>query len=179
LVTLGGVRFEVGSRIVHLRGKHTPQFPLRVAGIAVKRQATHLHFLHAVEYGASRGTGLAIVSDGIPVARYIVRYANGQTQQIPVRYGYEVRDWWIVKNRPNTIASNTAIAWQGDNTYLKKRHSIGKARLIEGVRIFRTTWRNPHPDWIIETLDLESLGGECDPFVLAISLSPIPGNTRG
>lgn len=170
-VVLGGIAWDVGNRIIHLRGKNATTWPWRVAGIVVEKPVSALHFLHAVGFGTGHGAGLITQGEGIPVARYSVHYQSGNAEDIPIRYGREVRDWWAFTDRPQTTDKNTVVAWQKDNLYLEQCHADGQWHKVQGIRLFRTTWINPHPAFVVQTLDLESLDGECDPFVLAISLT--------
>jgi hypothetical protein len=38
------------------------------------------------------------------------------------------------------------------------------------VRLFTTTWSNPHPEKEVATLDMLSAGTACDPFLVAVTL---------
>jgi len=38
------------------------------------------------------------------------------------------------------------------------------------IRLFATTWANPHPEKEVATLDILSAGTECDPFLVAVTL---------
>jgi hypothetical protein len=72
----------LGTQALMLRGLGTPpDFPTEVT-LPLDRAASTLIFAHSTQIGLEHGT---------LVATYIVTYANGRTQEIPLRYGREIR----------------------------------------------------------------------------------------
>ena len=76
-------------------------------------------------------------------------------------YGDHVRDWWWVHEEP-LEAKQATVAWRG-------KSPIGDPAGAGGVRLFQSTWTNPHPD--VEITRLEYRIGETamKPFVVAIT----------
>ncbi len=55
------------------------------------------------------------------------------------------------------------VAWTGSNDSLEQNAGIK-------IRLFATTWTNPHPEKEVATLDILSAGTDCDPFLVAVTL---------
>ena len=88
LHTFAGVRFDVRG-VVRLKGQATPKaglnYPESIKDIRVARKCRFLHFLQA----ASR------VKTGTQVGSYVLHYADGQRQELPVVFGRDLDDWWF------------------------------------------------------------------------------------
>jgi len=155
---LGGVDFDVRG-VVQLSGqwlkRQGRRFPEQIDGIKLNQTCQQLHFLHAAGYlpGATNGT---------PIARYIVHFANGKQQDIPVIYGRDVLRHWI-RSAPTNSSGGPVLAWRG---------STGPTNApAAGLwpALYRTTWSNPWPEVRIETLDFISAMTEVDAFLVAIT----------
>jgi hypothetical protein len=138
--TFVGFPFEVGEKVVVLRGKERPAFPLESASIPVNEKVERFAFLHTAAWGAQRGE---------EVAEYVVSYADGTTARVPVRYGFEVRDWW---GASEPVVGR--LAWQEHN---------GRAQV--GVYLF--AWQNPQPEKVVSSLRFRSLDTATVPVLLA------------
>jgi hypothetical protein len=148
-----GVRFDVRG-VIQLAGVQAQQqlsvrFPEAVEGIVVGQRGTQVHFLHACGWPAAPGT---------QIGTYVIHYANGQQQQVPINYGKDVVDWWMNDDLGGTSVD---VAWRGRNNSAPDNPQIG---------IFRTTWNNPRPDQEIATIDYRSAMTDSAPFLIAITL---------
>ena len=153
-----GIDFDVRG-IIQLRGKslgfNPTAYPAEVKGIPVASKCPRLHFLH--------GTGWR-VPDGILIGHYVVQYADGATQEIPIRYGMELRDWdFFTDEREQTPGA--VVAWTGTNDYCKGEDN-------QRIRLFKSTWENPQPEVEIRTIDFYSTYSNCYPFLIAITAGP-------
>ena len=151
---LAGVEFQIGNRMIQLQGNAQPEMPPAASGIPVHRRVVRLYILHATQHGKpSHG-----VAEGELIAEYRVRYADGELATIPVRIGEDVRDWWSKDQEP---LSRSQIAWAGNN----------KVALAAGcyLRLYLSTWKNPHPEKIVESIDYVTMASKADPFCLAIT----------
>ena len=86
------------------------------------------------------------------MASYIVHYADGKSQVIPLAWGETLTHWNA------QLPSAFAIpAWQGQTP--------------EGARLALETlrWVNPRPEVPIVSLDIQSMEGNPAPVVLAIT----------
>lgn len=152
LQVFGGVSFDVRG-VVQLSGMQAEQglrvrFPKAVEGIEVNRRADRLYFLHACAWPSPVGT---------QVGMYVIHYANGQQQQVPINYGKDVLDWWL---NEGTDEFAVDVAWKGANSASPGGPELG---------IFKTTWNNPRPEQEIESIDYRSAMTDSAPFLLGIT----------
>lgn len=147
-----------GRSVIALRGTARPAYPAEVRGIPVGGKARALHLLHTCAWGRP---------DGAEALRYVVHYADGSEESIPVRVGAEIADWYV-DPAPLPLAQ---VAWQG--------HTADKPGPIG---LYTMRWVNPHPDKEIAGLDVVSGGGDPVPVVVAITVeleeAPSPPETR-
>ena len=64
---------------------------------------------------------------------------------------------------PKTEREGGIIAWEGPQERWKDRPGYG-------VRLYKMTWKNPHPDRVIKAIDFVSTMEDSAPFLLAITL---------
>jgi hypothetical protein len=142
--------------VIQLGGAEaTVCFPERIEGIAVRQRFSRIHVLHAATFPP-----LISRKD---LGRYVLRYSNGRTWEIPIVYGKDIADWWFDPNKP-IEPSNARVAWTGSNDAVK---AYGKS-----LRIYHAVWDNPLPD--VEVLDIRLVSNMslAAPFLLAITLDP-------
>ena len=95
------------------------------------------------------------------VATYTVTYADGTTQEIPVRDGVEIRPWWSGQWWDNSGRASWPI-FMGVNLYsLKWNKYIG---------VWAMQWENPTPDKPIAALSFHS-EGKAVPVIWAVTLA--------
>jgi S1-C subfamily serine protease len=155
LSTMGGIDFDIRG-VVQVSGtrlKDAPDFPQQVAGIAIGAKAGQLHFLHACAWSASPGT---------MIGHYLVRYADDSTEEIPLLYGANIRDW---VGKASTVAepalTEATEVWKDTNAYVAKDG--------DHLRLAKFTWKNPKPDTGIRSIDLVSAMTGSAPFLFAIT----------
>jgi hypothetical protein len=167
--TFAGVNFQIGEGVIELPSKLLPkERPDKVEGIKVGKACAKLHILHATQYGNGSGIGQdgkdgdpLYVADGTTIAEYKLRYDDGTTASIPVVYGEDVRDWWFTDNSKGVKRGK--VAWMGDNERAKD--------LSSRIRLYPTTWENPHPAKKIASIDYVKMGDNpAAPFCVAITL---------
>jgi RNA polymerase sigma factor (sigma-70 family) len=145
--------FRIGEMMVHVQGQMGPELPRAVKGIKVQAQGNRLHILHATQY---------VVTPSTMIGAYLVHYTDGSTERIPIVYGRDLVNWWsfrAIKEEP----TGGRLAWTGSSDSTDMNPGIK-------VRLFTTTWSNPHPEKEVATLDMLSAGTACDPFLVAITL---------
>lgn len=74
------------------------------------------------------------------VGKYIVKYVDGSTAEIPVECGVNIGDWWGASSRQ---LSNGECVWSGRNE-------------LSIVGLFAFTWTNPKPEVEIKSIVLEA-----------------------
>lgn len=145
--------FSVGRKMVHVAGQNTPELPPRVDGIIVGSRVKTLHFLHATQQAVENGT---------EIAAYQVNYGDGTHERIPIRYGVHIANWWDFGRKPE-LPTKASLAWSGRNKTMELNSPKWR------IRLFDMSWPNPHPEKIVQTIDIISAGTLCDPFVVAIT----------
>jgi hypothetical protein len=167
--TCEGVGFKIGERFIQLGSKQLAQEkPNKVEGIKVAKKCEKIHILHATGYGngsAADGEGQEgdplWVKDGTKIAEYKINYDDGKSETIPVVYGEDVRDWWGGEGFKGV--SRGKMAWKGENELTKS--------FQRQIRLFLTTWDNPHPGKTIASIDFVKVGDTVTaPFCVAITL---------
>jgi tetratricopeptide (TPR) repeat protein len=147
--TLGGVEWDIRGLLQlsspRLRALH-PEYPDKIEGVPVRQSCRRLHFLHAADLAAADGTRLG---------GYIVHYADGGQQEIPIVYGQDMVAWDLDPPRTN---SPPVVAWRGRN------------RVNVCVQLFKTTWDNPRPNLEVTSLDVVSAMAPAAPFIVAITV---------
>jgi WD40 repeat protein/serine/threonine protein kinase/tetratricopeptide (TPR) repeat protein len=147
----GGVDFDVRG-IIQLASRlldpHSPGYPLAVTNIVIARHCQRLEFLHATGWGG-------FVSNGVHVASYVVHYADGGIEEIPLRNGEDFLEWQGHRAKPEL--KNALVVWRG----VSGRKSP--------VQLFKKSWRNPRPDAPIATLDFVSTRTDAAPFLVALT----------
>jgi hypothetical protein len=142
---LGGVEFELCG-YVEACCETSPAGPPRVEGIHVGQSCRTLHFLHTCLSPPD-------CNDGAQVGAYVVHYAEGTQEVIPLVYGDHVRTW-------SDVASDlgqASEAWRGLNDN------------GDFVRLLKFSWRNPHPDLQIQTIDCLASRVEIHPILFALT----------
>ena len=149
---LAGVTFDIRG-IIQLSGQKLKaaggEFPEAVKGIPVGMKCRRLHFLHSAGWSAADGTQVGV---------YRLHYADGRTQELPVIYGKQVRDWF---SNPGSqpLDDGTVVAW-----------SMNPARDADNKTLFKTSWNNPLPDAELKSIDFVSSMADPAPFLIAISV---------
>jgi len=149
-----GVPFGVNG-MVRLFGRvpppHRTIYRNEVTGIEIGRRFERLHLLH--------GTGWT-TEDGETIAHVVYNYADGEQVSLPIIYGGHVRDWW----HRDLLASgevtdpNSRVVWVG-------YHGVG-------LRLYRTSQLNPHPEKEVENIDIVSNRSAVTPAILSMTVGP-------
>jgi len=155
LQQLAGVRFDVRGVIqlksAEIIGLGEELFPERVTGIKVGLRCQRLHFLEGTVSGAA---------DGTAIGSYLVEYANGRRQEIPIVYGKSVRDFWVGADQAQNVEP-ASIAWKGQNAATEQRGYT--------VQLYKQTWENPLPDLKISAITFASGRTRSAPFLIAVT----------
>lgn len=150
-----GVPFDV-SGMIRLFGLIPPPqgtiYREEVAGIPVGRTFEQLHLLH--------GTGWT-TEDGVVIARVVLRYADGSEAGFPIVYGQHVRDWWHrERSAPSEVSDpDSDVSWVGEHNGT-------------GLRFYRSSFANPHPEKEVATIDLVSEKSPVTPAIISLSVGP-------
>jgi hypothetical protein len=145
---LAGAPFDVRGLVqlssdqLETRALHYPRW---IPAIPIWQACRRLHFFQAAD---------GVAGTDVTVAFYVVHWADGRVERIPIRYGIEALPWdW----EPDPANPAAAVAWSG----------LSPAGLP--VWLFRTTWTNAHPEVAVAAIDLELVMENAAPFVVAIT----------
>lgn len=164
----GGVPFRVDG-LLAVTGMEDVRrgelYPVRMAGIPIDAKAARIHLLHGVD-GDDK--------DGVPYANLIFHFANGERRTNRLAHGVQARS--VMRGRKVTsetvLDSNSRLAWSsagGDET----------ERSPGGVRLYRTSIRNPIPEEKISRLEVVSLFSQGTPFIAGVTVAETDGADAG
>jgi hypothetical protein len=83
------------------------------------------------------------VKEGAAIGYFVVHYRDKTKAAIPIVYGKDVRDWWELSDQGRV--THGKVAWQGANRVRKETRTK--------MRLYLTTWENPHPKKPVTHLD--------------------------
>ncbi|MCD6396232.1 MAG: hypothetical protein J7L71_01710 [Spirochaetaceae bacterium] len=119
--------------------------PMKIGPVPVCKFADYLFFLHS--------SGWVRVGKGGIVGVYKVIYEDGKKEEIKVRRGYEVEDWYFTSKEKKL--ENGKVAW----TKKFKNREVG---------ICMSMWKNPYPGKKIKEIEIEG-NKNAQFFVFAIT----------
>lgn len=155
-----GIQFDARG-IAQLYGGSSlevSRYPKGIREIPVGQAFRKIHVLHGL---ANSGARRIEASEAWTMARYILRYQDGTEYAIDVRAGEHLGDWIY---SPSSDGENGASA-TGNMVWTKEDPSgVGHQRL------FKSSWINPQPEKLVESIDLESANDAGGVFVLGISV---------
>lgn len=94
------------------------------------------------------------------MAKIVVRYVDGFTEEFPIRGGQEVTDWTC----PASDLPNAKAAWTGPT-----------GQGFPGT-LYMTSWKNPKPNNIITSISITSECKGIPVLVAATAVKPGPVN---
>ena len=129
--------------VLMLKGPGAPgNIPDAVRGIPVNRQADALFFLQASRITNRRNDQDLKANKKFEMARYVVHFADGQTETVPVYSEINVDDY---RQKTPTALPGAQIAW---------------VRPYEGTEFsavaYSMQWTNPRPGVEIKSVDMET-----------------------
>jgi hypothetical protein len=156
--TLAGVHFDVRG-IVRLGQKDGPSpSPESIRDIRVGQRCRWLHFLQATPSNSELGT---------QVGSYILHFADGHREELPIVYGQDLANWWFyglpwelreLKGRRHAL-----VAWAGDNCPARRK-------LDASICLWKSTRENPHPDVEVVSIDFVSASKGTAPFLVGLTV---------
>jgi hypothetical protein len=161
--SFGGTGFDVRG-VIQIRCDRfvSVLFPVAVTNIPVGQRCARLQFLHAAAWDGRPGTTIGF---------YVVHFDGGRVERIPIEYGKQVIEWRTDPARAFKPSTDSLLAWRGQYTSM-----TGEAR---SIHLYRTTWPNPSPETLIQSLDLAAAvdpGGvptaSSAPFLIAVTAEP-------
>jgi hypothetical protein len=147
--TMAGVDFDiyhfstsVVPEAIMLGGSGIPgNLPDSVKGIPVNLKADALFFLQAARIDAPRNPDEIKNGKKYEMADYIVHYADGKTETVPIYEEIGVANY--MQPTPTAIPG-AQIAWSSPYDAAKTSYAVA----------YSMQWNNPHPDVAISSIDL-------------------------
>ncbi|MBE0544230.1 MAG: protein kinase [Verrucomicrobia bacterium] len=128
-------------------------YPRAVEQIKLRQR---VRTLHAIMGSVGRAP------EGKAIGALVLHYADGTRQECEILYGRHVRHWWTHADT-RTDTDLAQVAWEGPHAFPK----IHPTRL----RIFHSSWENPHPDKPVVSLDFVSrMTTTAAPFLIAVTV---------
>ncbi|HVM46792.1 MAG TPA: hypothetical protein VMU04_02145 [Candidatus Acidoferrum sp.] len=161
-----GVPFDVSGSVQLMGGwlKHyNKQYPASADGIPVDRTCARFHLLHGESF-------ITPTNWGTTVAKMVVHYDNGTSNEMSMVAGENAFDWWYplfktgVPEKFLHLEPGTERAWTGSNPYLRK----WQPEL--SVILYRTTFDNPHPELKVSSVDYVSMQTMTCPFLVGLTV---------
>ncbi|HTL55808.1 MAG TPA: hypothetical protein VL361_09020 [Candidatus Limnocylindrales bacterium] len=168
LQEFGGVPFDVRG-IIQLGGDEAAiVFTNEIDSIPVHQRFKRLNVLHAATFPPFEQRNVLDAATFPPESQtclgsYVLHYAAGQTNEIPIVYGQNIADWWFDPKKP-FVPKNAHVAWEGFNEAVK---AYGKS-----IRVYQMSWENPLPDVEVISISLVSHMNLSAPFIIAITVDP-------
>ena len=142
VIQLGGKKLNAGE----------PGFLDEALGIRIDRTASVLHFLHGAAWGNA-------TKEGTHIAVYRVRYADGQTVEIPVITKENIDEWHAGSQEDQDLPGANVV-------------SLGANAGGANVRLYHFEWKNLHPQIAIESIDFVSELTDAAPFLVGLTTEP-------
>jgi len=95
------------------------------------------------------------------VGSYRLHYADGETVELAIEYGRDLRKWWT-DDDPTRATPDASVVWTGNNPVVGPNNST--------LRLFKRSYANPRPDVEINCIDFISAMNFPAPFVVAITV---------
>ena len=157
---LDGTPFQMDGLILLYGGKagqRSSPGRTNVTDIPVGRPFEILHLL--------AGAHLRAV-DGAPIARIILRYADGSDAALEVRYGDHARNWWGPWHKAD------AQLWDPNAREVWRAQCAAASKDDEYLRLFHIVLTNSAPEKEVKSLSLEWPRKPAGLVVAAISVGP-------
>ena len=161
-----GVPFDVEGSI-QLMGegmtRYAKTYPTNVNDIQINRACKKLHLLHGSNW-------TYLDAFGKTVAKLVLHYADGSTNETNMVAGDQVFDWWYplfktsLNPRNFRPAPGTERAWTGSNPFIRRVWPG------ESLILYKSTFDNPRPGVAITSMDYVSTMTLTAPFLVALTV---------
>jgi tetratricopeptide (TPR) repeat protein len=150
-----GVAFDLRG-LVRLAGTNWVQMghepgPHSANGIPVGRPFARMHVVHSATKAET---------DGVAIGAYVLHYADGQQQALPIIYGEHLRERDSPAKTEMRAPNSAVVCW----SY--------RAQNGWTPRLYETTYENPRPEVAVKSIDFVSNLTKSAPFLVAITVEP-------
>ena len=158
--TFFGVPFNI-TGLVRLAGRNSQRlnswfYRPEVTGIPIDRTFGRIYLLHTTSYSEKPGTAIATMR---------LNYADGRTDEIPIEYGTHTLNYWRQRYESTTQLTGTdaRIAWTG-------KAPSGVAEYGNSLRLIITSFKNPHPEREVQSVDLISTWTDASEVIVGMAV---------
>ena len=155
-----GVPFNI-TGLVRLAGRNSQRlnswfFRPEVTGIPIGRTFGRIYLLHTTSYSEKPGTAIATMR---------LNYTDGRTDDIPIEYGTHTLNYWRQRYESTVQLSGTdaRIAWTG-------KAPQGVAEYGNSLRLIITSFKNPHPEREVQSVDLISTWTDASEVIVGMAV---------
>lgn len=128
-----------GKAVVTLRGRTLPAGPEKSKPIPVGKKVRGLFFTQAANYAQAPGA---------QIGKYVIRYADGETVDVPLVAGTNIFDWWFDHQEGEDSRTITITASQ----------SLSEGQPYRWLRMWY--WQNPRMQVPVESITVEAAKGD-------------------
>ena len=156
---LNGIQWDLRGTVM-LTGLcqyfHYLNFPEKINSIPIQQITRKLHFLHGCLWHERLGG---------EIGKYVVRFEDGNTESIPLKYGQNVGNILVNPKFSNpdvesaTLVEVNLPSTNGNNNSSKQP-------------FYHFEWTNPHPDQKITFIEFHSARRLSAPVLLGLTLEP-------
>jgi peroxiredoxin len=155
--TFGGVPFRIDGKLAltGLEDARNGEFHATRVTIPLGRKAARLHLLHGADHDDK---------DGVPLAKLVFHYANGEERTVRLAYGIHARSWMKERReaRSSLLDPDSRQAWTSASEDAERGNTA--------LRLYQTALNNPLPDQPIAGVELVSLFSRATPFIAGLTL---------
>ncbi len=151
-----GVFYRIGERLIHLRGQAAP-------GSA--RHGLCHRGGHEGRQSPDPSLSARDVPLGTEIGHYTVHYADGTSERVPAVYGRDLGGWYSSTMQPAATPTHAGSPGPVPTTL-----TDGNPRGPMKIHLFAFTWKNPHPQRVIATIDATSTTTESELVLVGITL---------
>ena len=158
--TFYGVPFNI-TGLVRLAGRNAQRlnawyFRPEITGIPIGRAFGRLYLLHTTSYSEKPGS---------TIAKIRLNYADGRTADIPIKYGTDTLNYWRQRYESTAQLTGTdaRLAWTG-------KAPPGVAEYGNSLRLILTSFENPHPKRVVQSVDLISTWTDVSEVVVGMAV---------
>jgi len=99
--------------------------------------------------------------EGAQVGTYVLHYSDGETRELPILAGRDIRGWWGYPAVRGNL-QDARVAWVGSSPTAVREGSY--------LLLFKSTRDNPRPDVEVTSIDFVSSMAFGSPMLVALTV---------
>jgi hypothetical protein len=155
-----GVEFQVGGGMIALPGRDNPNRPQSVRGIEVDQYVCRIHILHSAGFLALEARA------GEEIGQYILNFADGTSECIPIISEINITDFHLARNRSRLLPGGS-VAWAAPG-----EHSVANDCLVSLCKLSHTCGTPNKKMTSIDIVTYKNDGASLCCFAVTLELAP-------